>query len=200
MSIFRRRLMMGQGESGPVPYDARIEYLESTGTQWIDTGIIPDDNTGLCIKAYSSNTSDTYVVGLRNSTGNTRWCIGHGSNGYYYAINTTNNHRYTTNPLEMFFNYLNSKKFRVYGYGDRALSSLSFVPAYNIRMFGSAGVVASYSKWAGRIYYLRITQGESVVMNLIPVRVGTVGYMYDKVSKQLFGNDGTGDFILGNDI
>lgn len=200
MSIFRRQLMMGQGESGPVPYDARIEYLESTGTQWIDTGIIPDDNTGLCIKAYSSNTSDTYVVGLRNSTGNTRWCIGHMSNGYYYAINTASSNKYTTNPLEMFFNYLNSKKVKVHGYGDGAFPSLSFVPAYNIRMFGSAGVVASYSKWAGRIYYLQITQGESVVMNLIPVRVGTVGYMYDEVSKQLFGNDGTGDFILGNDI
>ena len=200
MSIFRRRLMMGQGESEPVPYDARIEYLESTGTQWIDTGIIPDNDTGLSIKAYSSNTTDSYVVGLRNNAGNTRWCIGHSTGGYYYAINSTNSYRFATNPLEMFFNYLNSKMFRATGYGGHTLSSLSFVPTYNIRMFGSAGTVASYSKWAGRIYYLQITQGDSVVMNLIPVRVGTVGYMYDKVSKQLFGNDGTGDFILGGDI
>ena len=36
-------------------------------------------------------------------------------------------------------------------------------------------------------------------MDLIPVRVGQVGYMYDKVSRQLFGNSGTGNFILGND-
>lgn len=200
MSIFRRRLMMGLGESEPVPYDARIEYLESTGTQWIDTGIVPDNDTGLCIKAYSSNSTDSYVVGLRNNSQKTRWCIGHASGGYYFAINVTNSYRCNQNPLEMFLNYLNSKTFSVHGYGDRGLSSLSFVPAYNIRMFGSAGVVASYSKWAGRIYYLQITQGESVVMNLIPVRVGTVGYMYDKVSKQMFGNDGTGGFILGGDL
>lgn len=200
MSIFRRRLMMGQGEPEPVPYDARIEYLESTGTQWIDTGIIPDNDTGLCIKAYSSNSTDSYVVGLRNNSQATRWCIGHASGGYYFAINRMNDYRYDKNPLEMFFNYLNRKTFSVHGYGDRTLPSLSFVPAYNIRMFGSAGVVASYSKWAGRIYYLQITQGESVLMNLIPVRVGTIGYMYDKISKQLFGNDGTGDFILGGDI
>lgn len=28
-----------------LPYDAEVEYLESTGTQWIDTGIIATENT-----------------------------------------------------------------------------------------------------------------------------------------------------------
>jgi hypothetical protein len=36
-------------------------------------------------------------------------------------------------------------------------------------------------------------------MDLIPVRIGNVGYMYDKVSGQLFENQGTGNFILGPD-
>ena len=36
-------------------------------------------------------------------------------------------------------------------------------------------------------------------MNLIPVRKDGVGYMYDTVSGQLFGNIGTGNFILGPD-
>jgi len=38
-----------------------------------------------------------------------------------------------------------------------------------------------------------------VVVDFIPVRKEGVGYMYDKVSRQLFGNSGTGNFILGND-
>lgn len=37
-------------------------------------------------------------------------------------------------------------------------------------------------------------------MDLISVRVGQVGYMYDKVSGQLFGNAGTGTFVLGNKV
>jgi len=37
-------------------------------------------------------------------------------------------------------------------------------------------------------------------MDLIPVRVGQVGYMYDKISNKLFGNSGTGSFILGPDL
>ena len=38
------------------------------------------------------------------------------------------------------------------------------------------------------------------VADFIPVRLGQVGYLYDKVSKQLFGNAGTGNFVLGPDI
>ena len=38
------------------------------------------------------------------------------------------------------------------------------------------------------------------VLDLIPVRKGNIGYMYDRVSGQLFGNQGTGAFIIGNDV
>ena len=35
--------------------------------------------------------------------------------------------------------------------------------------------------------------------DFLPVRVVTVGYMYDRVSGQFFGNAGTGAFIIGPD-
>jgi hypothetical protein len=34
---------------------------------------------------------------------------------------------------------------------------------------------------------------------MIPVRCGTTGYLYDRVSGELFRNVGTGDFVLGPD-
>ena len=40
---------------------------------------------------------------------------------------------------------------------------------------------------------------DELAVDLIPVRKGTVGYIYDRVSGQLFGNQGTGDFIIGPD-
>ncbi len=41
MSKFRRQLMIASmGEPvPPLPYDAEVEYLEGTGTQYIDTGL-----------------------------------------------------------------------------------------------------------------------------------------------------------------
>jgi hypothetical protein len=39
----------------------------------------------------------------------------------------------------------------------------------------------------------------NILFDFIPVRKGTVGYMYDRVSGKLFGNAGSGDFVLGPD-
>ena len=51
-----------------------------------------------------------------------------------------------------------------------------------------------------KVYYFQIYEGNDLVLDLIPVRIGQIGYMYDKVSGQLFKNSGTGDFILGPDV
>ena len=55
-------------------------------------------------------------------------------------------------------------------------------------------------KCALKMYMSSIVLNDVCVRNFIPVRVGNVGYMYDKVSGQLFGNSGTGNFILGPDV
>ena len=50
-----------------------------------------------------------------------------------------------------------------------------------------------------KIYAFKITNSNNeVVMDLVPVRDGTTGYMYDKVSQSLMTNKGT--FLYGNDI
>lgn len=52
--IGRRRMMMGNSEKGVVlPYDAQIEYLESTGAQYIDTGITPTKSLSFSVDFYN---------------------------------------------------------------------------------------------------------------------------------------------------
>lgn len=50
-----------------------------------------------------------------------------------------------------------------------------------------------------KIIWIKIEVNGVITFDSIPVRVGQVGYMYDRVSGQLFGNAGTGQFILGPD-
>lgn len=198
--VNRRRVYGGK----KLPYDVEIEYLESTGTQWIDTGIIPDAATGFEAQVVcSNNDDDTYLIGLRNDSSYTRWGVGHSNKGFYWCYGSIqDSERLIELSANIKLNYLNDKKYIATNGNSTvniSLPSLSFVPAYNIRLFGSAGIVAWYSKWSGKINYVKITQGDALVMDLIPVRVEQVGYMYDKVSGQLFGNAGTGEFILGPD-
>ena len=183
------------------PYDKVISYLQSDTNQYIETGIIPTDTTGIMVTLMRSNTTDTYLAGCRNDGNNTRWCIGSTGNVYGGWGSVLNSFTDGGNKITVYLNYLNDRKWRssltstTYN-----LSTLSFTPTNNIRLFGSAGVSGSYTKWSGKIYEVKITDGSDIIMDLIPVRKGSVGYMYDKVSKQLFGNSGTGNFTLGPDV
>lgn len=51
-----------------------------------------------------------------------------------------------------------------------------------------------------RLYNVELLKNGEKLRDFIPVRVGEVGYMYDQVSGELFGNAGSGSFILGPDI
>ena len=184
-------------------YEYIVEYLQSTGTQYIDTGITPTATTGIHIYAECSNTTDSFIVGLRDTTGNTRWSIGHSSSGFYYGYGTYQNSGLTGNIAELWLNYKNDKKFKASYNGTTKtldLPTLSFTPSNNIRLFGSAGVNASYSKWSGKLYYAEITNNSYANRTFIPVRIGTTGYMYEKTSKTLYKNAGTGSFTFGYDI
>lgn len=196
----RNALMAGKR----LPYDAEVEYLESTGTQYIETGILPDANTGL--QLFSSlpvNTSDAYIAGERDDTGNTRWLIGwsaYKTAKWYCGYGVTITSGVDGSPILTSVNYLGDGLFKVGDSYSYTLPSLSYSPSYNIRLFGSAGVLAAYTSAEVKIYSAKISVGSALVRDFIPVRKGTVGHLYDRVSGQLFGNAGTGDFIIGPDV
>lgn len=186
-----------------------VAYLESTGTQYIDTGIVPDADTGILVKAMSSNSTDTYLAGLREDGNNTRWCIGHsGANTqYYYGYGNwaTGGSSYTSMSVIARLNYNNINKFAISEFDGSsqmnvALPALPFTPARSIYIFGANYYAESgVARWSGRIYSAQITQDNVLVRDFVPTSVNGIGYMYDKVTKQLYGNSGTGNFIIGTD-
>ena len=195
-------------------YDAELEYLEATtGNEFIRTSIKPDVNTGMYIKTLhndSITTSVQYAMGIRNDSSNTRWSFAKDSNGWEYAINGNTNkfdsgNMYTDIPVELTINYLNSGEATLEANGNTITKTsyvtMTFTPNdyAMIRLFGSGGVSSNYTKWQGRIYAAKISQGDQVIMDFIPVRRGTVGYMYDKISQKLFMCDGYDPFTLGPD-
>ena len=180
-------------------YEYELQYLQSTGTQYIDTGIIPTNNTGLHTYAIINDNVDRYFVGSRKDGGNTRYGVGHSSNGFYYCWNTyQTTNRLTGSTGEFYLNFRNNKKFiSIYNsdYKTSDLPNLTYTPTNSIWVFGSSG----FNAWQAvcKIYYLQITQNSTVSMDLIPVSHNNIGYMYDRNSKQLFANHGTGTFTLG---
>ena len=193
-----------------LPYDAEIEYLEATGTQYIDTLFYPR-TTNPDIKAEvkfnkSVLAGDHCVLGARNGTGGN---AGYKLPNFYNDIleyqgiipsGRANLTGYNINTDYISIAEIKRGEQKIYINGvlqtettyDSNCDSHGTLYLFAIRQ---------NNKWYfnGKIYYCKIWQDNVLVRDFIPVRVGQVGYMYDKVSGQLFGNVGTGSFILGND-
>ena len=186
-----------------------VEYLQCTTTQWINTKIVPDFNTTVEVKAALLTNSDCHTVSARTIQGDSgrffafsffgglqaRFVIGDQVTIKPYVIET---------PYTILFNEQNTHKV----YCDDELitefTSGNTVTQQNpLILFGTSGYGTYPKEGTGinnvRIYYCKIIQNGVLVRDFAPVRKGTTGYMYDSVSDKFFGNNGTGDFVLGPD-
>lgn len=190
-------------------YDAEIEYLEGSGTQYIDTGYIPNNNTRIeCVYnvkdvtqshrivlgcADSANATDAKngIIIIRLQSGPSRFGFGNGSGTVYQSddysqLNTEYKVYFDKNNI-----YINDTLVKTLPISEWTANN-------SLRLFGRAPWTSYLLN--GYLKYCKIWDDVTLVRDYIPVRVVQVGYMYDKVSGQLFGNSGTGNFILGNDI
>lgn len=202
IAIERRRAYGGK----VLPYDAEVEYLESTGTQWIDTGIIPQFPDSL-----------TYLANVSYSNTQTRQIMGRQGHFYFGVVNgkfqSGQGGTQTTN-IVISANVFHNIECNII---SASIPGVDGTFAYNVD--GISGSIthgflndpANGSIWlfcandantlrgANKISLFTIKRNGVVLRDYIPVRKGNVGYMYDRVSKKLFGNQGTGAFIIGPD-
>lgn len=194
------------------PYDAEAEYLENSeeggGKAFIDTGIVANgvDNTFDIEFEGLSITGENWIFGIYQD--NSHKC---------YGINFLRDHtlrcfngcqsvgnRFIT-PISLNTKYI----ARFEGNGTCTINDILGKitpqlnlsdPVQNLYLFSILyeGVVDYFSNC--RIYSFKWSKGTTAVLDLIPVRIGSEGYMYDRVSGKLFGNSGTGHFILGPDV
>lgn len=210
MSKFRRQLMMASlvepvPPTPPLPYDAEVEYLESTGTQYIDTLLMFDSEYKVEVTAILTPSVSEYdIIGnaVRTAAYAGKTILGF-YNRFMFFFNNPNARvdSSTFAQQETLFNIVieasnNNRMLTVNGV-SYTKTGVNYSSEGNIVLFRGG---TNYNPSSVKIKSFKMTRSGEVVRDLISVRVGQVGYMYDKVSKQLFGNAGTGNFILGNDI
>lgn len=186
------------------PYDAEVEWLQSSGTQYINTGIKPKKTfTFDCKIAMLESNYNCVFWGCRSS-GDT------GTVGRQCYLNLNTNqygdgilHLFTTKITEP-TNWSSGAGMTIgtmYTYTGITCSSEMYDMTYPITLFafntiGTINTSVGICRIGGWVAYSNGIK----VMDLIPVKNNNVGYMYDKVSGQLFGNAGSGAFTYGNDV
>ena len=195
MMINRRRVYGGK----KLPYDAEIEYLESSGTQYIDTDFIPLIGDSLHVEL-SFSTINPLNTPFSAGTSTYQTVFVEGNNNFFTRI-FSNTSTYGTIFLELNKWYT----FDITAEGNVSFGGLTWVALPVQELDGNETNLWLYRRrnntnpFIGKMKNFIVNSNGEPRLHLIPVRVGTTGYMYDKVSGQLFGNSGTGDFILGPD-
>lgn len=180
-----------------------LEYLESTGTQYIDTGIVPDNLTGLWeLSSKRLYTEDYVSSGARNSQ--TRfygYCaarspiVSYGRGAYTYSSYSITN---WDDYVDYKHNYLNNRK--IVANGTVLASNIITISGItsHIIMFGFTNSTGGITKCRSRIKYLKLTQDNKLVRDYVPaLDPNGRPCMFDLVSKTPFYNEGTGEFLYG---
>lgn len=184
----------GNKGGGNTRYKA-VSWIEANGTQYIDTGIKPDDTTIIRAKFIMTSSSGGTFIGKKVDEANSFRFFRFGDTYLDYGSGGSGGNRisgsYVTSSTEIYemefgnryVKDLKSDEIKFSG------STVSFSEKnFTINIFDALNF--------GRLYYFQIFKQGSLVMDLVPVYdTETQKYgMYDNVSQTFIGNAGTGDF------
>lgn len=186
-------------------YDTKVDYLECTGTQYIDTHINVDSSYSIEITMAASNSSGMAIGGRSNMT-QPDMHIGYPSEGkirfktnkYLKMYNFEENVFYDMKLLNNEFYFDNIKQTPV-SISNYQQSPFVLDKTYYLFACNTNGTPTYSNKIKIRKVKIINTNNE-ILFDAYAVRKNGIGYMYDKVSKQLFGNLGSNNFIIGTDI
>lgn len=196
---------LNQG-TGAFKYPAReVEYLESDGVPYIDTGIQPTDDYGYKIRnTYTRGGGEQCAIGCMDN-GNrfvgiyTSGAENQLSGAWGSFVRFLPAYTWATGDiLDVEVNYKNSRKMIVGGTELKDISDVHISGTISNTLYLFARHYGStITKMQGKIYGVEITNGQNVVADFIPaLKDGQIG-MYDKVGGVLKTNIGTGSFSKG---
>ena len=185
----------------------QLQYIESTGTQYIDTGYIPNQSSGVKTKVRfnSVDNNKATVFGSAQSYGskafelylwNGRPEFNYGNGGDIFA----NNYMAIDDALELDWNK-NIVNYSINNVEQQAINyptGVSFVTPYTMYIFATHRPSGVTPGLVG-IYYFKIYDNGTLVHDMVPARRDSdnVVGMYDTISGQFFTNSGTGEFVAG---
>ncbi len=191
-----------------------LEYLEATGTQYINTGIITTALASFDITFMLLADTNMALFGGRNSQTSKTLTM------FYLATTKSIRHDFAsqltfsgTTAISHKTNIRMTNDGTVYSLTQRDLDTGAFshindraisttVPTYQQTLFAvnTGGNIGTFAKC--RVYSYTMYDDGTIVRDFIPVKRKSDGVlgMFDTVSGAFFGNSGTGTFLGGGEI
>lgn len=204
-TLLNRRRYMGSVAS--LPYDVELEYIQTTkgiGLFSIDLDMVADEATDAVeiTFRYLSNDSQNRLF----SSGDDSDAMEVYFTGTTYSFHRAAQEQWapntgvaaSANVVEKYKVDWYNKEYTIRGNTVQFSAPNTPPSSPNLMIFDS--LTGSNGCPEIQIYSVKVWRRDVLVRDLIPVKSGTKGYMYDKISMRLFGNSGNADFILGPEL
>lgn len=188
----------------PIGYK-QLEYIESTGTQYIDTGVNPTQESSIDITiefTHEPSSGQEAIYGSRNSDSNQFWAYyRYNSDGFAmrFGSRATNYLIYTPaigiHQIQQIGKAFNVDGEKVYA-PESTFSSGTPMYLFAVNNSGAVQYAATF-----RLSNCKIADAGYVLREFVPCinPSGEVG-LYDLATLTFYGNAGTGFFVAGPEV
>lgn len=191
----------GYGEDVNTSLFTRIAYLESTGTQCIDTNYVPNNTTRIemVFEFTKTHTEHGWIFGARNGylvdDFSVAWHTG--ANEFYNAFGTDLQYMKSCQANIIYKLVKNRNITTINGVSATSPDSI-FNSGYSMFLFALHNVEGAFKPAFLKIYSAKIYDNDVLIRDYIPaLDENNIACLYDKVTKTYFYNQGTGSFNAG---
>ena len=191
----------------PTSEYCQVEWLESTGTQWVDTDTVTTSNLQLDLEFQLTNNAvyDTKLFGTESAGQYYNIYCGDDGNNIkgYSKINTSNSYAAfgpkDQNKHTIIYNRYSDRKCLFDGVVKFTMSEDSTTGTQKAKLFYSDG---GSIKAQMKLYVCKLYNSGTLIKNFIPCyrRSDMKPGLYDIVGRKFYINQGTGEFLLGPSI
>lgn len=182
----------------------QVEYIEATGTQYIDTGFVPNQDTRILCEAICEVTgSSNWLLGCSYTASSRQFGFAASVSGYYLVSYNTVQTAFSVgiNTTEKMIIDLNKNIATVTtkdNFETVTATYASFTTPNNLTLF-AGNRNGTITKGNVTIYSCRIWDNGTLVRDYIPCTDSSgAGGLYDLVTDTFYANAGTGTFTVGD--
>ena len=184
-----------------------LQYIEATGTQYIDTGFSPDANTRVDYKVrlVTGVNNGGPIIGARlgSNSSNRFFPLANGFDSNTYRTVFSNREYSFTINFDIYYegSFQPANGVSIINGTTRDISNSNFnkIENNNLYLFATSGYTESLYNSKGQMYYVTVYDRGVMVRNMIPAKRNSdnVVGMYDTVTDTFFTNAGSGTFVAG---
>lgn len=176
-----------------------LEYIESSGTQYIDTGHKPTNNSRVIMDIEALKGGVYPFFGARTANGVGSFVLWEMSASSIRSdFNTTGTE---TTVSKVLSHVVIDKNKNVCKFGDTTITSgaASFNCSYNLCLLTlNSGGEVDERKMSAKLYRCQVYDNDTLIHDFRPALDGDgIACLRDEVSKTFYRNSGTGSFVAG---